>query len=146
MRARILVFAAIVAIALALNLARLSLSIGQTGEDTVRARLAMASTALRAQLDLLDARLAPRAVATVPDLVEATRTEAGQPAPKPDERALRAAASGISPEPDLLAVATPQGAIVSRRGKPVSTLDNINQIPLARAALEAYPAPAFGTF
>lgn len=144
MRARILVFAAVVAIALALNLARLSLSIGQTGEDTLRARLAMATSALKAQLDLVDARLPARAVAQVPDLIEATRAESG-PAARPDERALRAAASALSPEPDLVAVASPQGAIASRRGKPVAVLDS-GQLPLARAALEGNPAPAFAPF
>lgn len=144
MRARILVFAAVVAIALALNLARLSLSIGQTGEDTLRARLAMATSALKAQLDLVDARLPARAVAQAPDLIEATRAESG-PGARPDERALRAAASALSPEPDLVAVASPQGAIVSRRGKPVAVLDS-GRLPLARAALEGNPAPAFAPF
>src|SRR6266852_2217250 len=114
MRARILVFAALVAIALALNLARLSLSIAQTGEDTLRARLATATGAFKAQMELLDARLSPRAVAEVPDLIEATRPPADptQPLGIPDQRALRAAASALQPEPDLLAVVNPQGAIV----------------------------------
>src|SRR5207245_2387170 len=58
MRARIWIFTVVVAVALALNLARVSLSIAQTGEDTMRARVAAASNALRGQLDLLDARLA----------------------------------------------------------------------------------------
>ena len=148
MRARILLFAAVVAVALALNLARLSLSIGQTGEDTLRGRLAMSSTALKAQLDLIDARLAPRAVADVPDLVEATRapSEASQPIPRPDERALRAAASALSPEPDLVAVATPVGAIASRRAKPAIFLEDPAQLPLAKAALEGNPVPGFAVF
>lgn len=146
MRGRIVVFAAIVAVALALNLARLSLSIGQTGEDTLRARLASASSALKAQFDLLDARLSPRAAASVPELVEATRTESGPPPARPDERVLRAAAAALSPEPDLIAVATPQGAILARRGRPAAVLDNLGRLPLGRAALEGHPAPAFATF
>src|SRR5438067_9268618 len=148
MKARILVFALVVAIALALNLARLSLSIAQTGDDTLRARLAMATVALKTQLDLLDARLSPRAVAEVPELIEATRTPADptQPLIKPDERALRAAASALSPEPDLVSVATAQGAIVSRRAKPAVLLENPSQLPLAKAAVEGAPVPVFATF
>src|SRR4051812_18071494 len=111
MRARLWIFTALVALALALNLARVSLSIAQTGEDTMRARVASATTALRAQLDLLDARLAPRAIASAPDLVEALRPPTdSQPPQRPDERALRAAAAVLAPEPDFLAVVTPQGA------------------------------------
>src|SRR5438067_5455916 len=91
MRARIWIFTVLVALALAINLARVSLSIAQTGEDTIRARVAAASTALRAQLDLLDARLSPRAVAMMPDLIEAVRGGDGQSPGRPDERALRAA-------------------------------------------------------
>jgi len=148
MRARILVFAALVAIALALNLARLSLSVAQTGEDTLRARLATATSALKAQLELVDARLSPRAVAEVPDLIEATRAPADptQPLSSPDERALRAAASALSPEPDLVAVANPQGAMLSRRTKPAVALDDPAKLPLAKAALEGNPAPAFAAF
>ena len=145
MRARIFILAAIVAAALLLNLARLSLSIGQTGEDTLRARIAMATAGLRAQLDLTDARLSPRAVASAPDLVEAMRAESGT-AGRPDERALRAAAGAISPEPDLIAVASAQGAILSRRAHPAETLDDAKALPLARAAIEANPPPAFASF
>lgn len=146
MRARIWIFTAVVALALALNLARISLSIAQTGEDTMRARVAAASTALRGQLDLLDARLAPRAVAMMPDLIEAVRPEDRQPPARPDERALRAAASVLSPEPDLFAVVTPQGAIVSRRARPVQTLDDAAHLPLSQTASGAMPAPTFATF
>src|SRR5437763_12319288 len=121
MRARIWIFTVVVAVALALNLARVSLTIAQTGEDTMRARVAAASTALRGQLDLLDARLAPRAVAMMPDLIEAVRGEDRQPPGRPDERALRAAGSVLTPEPDVFGVVTAQGAIVSRRGRPVQT-------------------------
>ena len=143
MRARIWIFTAVVALALALNLARISLSIAQTGEDTMRARVAAASTALRGQLELLDARLAPRAVAMMPDLIEAVRGDDRQPPARPDERALRAAASVLSPEPDVFAVVTPQGAIVSRRAHPVQTLDNPAQLPLSQTASGAIPAPTF---
>ena len=86
MRARIWIFTVLVALALAINLARVSLSIAQTGEDTMRARVAAASTALRGQIDLLDARLAPRAVAMMPDLIEAVRGGDGQSPGRPDER------------------------------------------------------------
>jgi hypothetical protein len=146
MRARIWIFTAVVALALALNLARLSLNIAQTGEDTMRARVAAASTALRGQIDLLDARLAPRAVAMMPDLIEAVRGGDGQPAPRPDERALRAAGSVLAPEPDLFAVANPQGAVVSRRARPVQMLADPAQLPLAQTASGAMLAPTFAPF
>jgi hypothetical protein len=146
MRARIWIFTALVALALALNLARLSLSIAQTGEDTMRARVAAASTALRGQLDLLDARLAPRAVSMMPDLIDAVRGGEGQPSPRPDERALRAAAAVLAPEPDLLAVVSPHGAIVSRRARPLQLLENPAQLPLAQTASGAMPPPTFAAF
>src|SRR5436190_7386749 len=145
MRARIWIFTVLVALALAINLARVSLSIAQTGEDTMRARVAAASTALRGQLDLLDARLAPRAVAMMPDLIEAVRGE-GQTASRPDERALRAAGAVLAPEPDLFAVVNAQGAIVSRRARAVQTLDNPGQLPLSQTASGAMPPPAFAPF
>src|SRR2546428_3872330 len=124
MRARIWIFSAVVALALALNLARISLGIAQTGEDTMRARLAAASTALRGQIDLLDARLAPRAVAMMPDLIEAVRGGDGQPAPRPHERALPAARAGLAPEPDLVAAGSAKGAILSRTAPPGQMLDD----------------------
>jgi len=147
MRARLWIFTALLALALALNLARVSLGIAQTGEDTMRARVASASTALRAQIDLLDARLAPRAVATAPDLIEAIRgpADSTQPPARPDERALRAAAAVLSPEPDFLAVVSAQGAVVSRRAKPAQMLDAA-QVPLAQAATGATPGPTFAPF
>src|SRR2546425_5780417 len=134
MRARIWIFTVVVAVALALNLARVSLSIAQTGEDTMRARVAAASNALRGQLDLLDARLAPRAVAMMPDLIEAVRGGDGQSPARPDERALRAAGAVLSPEPDLFAVANSHGAIVSRRARPVQVLEDPARLPLSQAA------------
>jgi len=146
MRVRIWIFTAVVALALALNLARISLSIAQMGEDTMRARVAAASTALRGQLDLLDARLAPRAVAMMPDLIEAVRGEDQKAPARPDERALRAAGAVLSPEPDVFGVATAQGAIVSRRGRPVQTFDDPNQLPLSQTASGAMPQPTFAAF
>jgi hypothetical protein len=146
MRARIWIFSAVVALALALNLARLSLGLAQTGEDMMRARLASASTALRGQLDLLDARLAPRAVAMMPELIEAVRGGDGQPAPRPDERALRAAGAVLAPEPDLFAVVNAKGAILSRRARPVQVLDDPAQLPLSETASGALPTPVFKPF
>ena len=145
MRIRTWTFAALVALVFAINLALVSLRIAQTGEDTVRSRMALASSALKAQLELLDARLQPRSVAMVPDLIEATRAP---PDPtletaKPDERALRAAASALTPEPDLVAVVNTRGAIVSRRGKPAQQIDDAAQLPQGKAALEGSPPPAF---
>lgn len=146
MRARIWIFSAVVALALALNLARISLGIAQTGEDTMRARVAAASTALRGQLDLLDARLAPRAVAMMPDLIEAVRGGDGQPAPRPDERALRAAGAVLAPEPDLFAVVSAKGAILSRRARPVQILDDPAPLPLSQTASGELPTPKFAAF
>ena len=148
MRGRFWIFAVLVAAALVLHLVVLSAKAAQSGEDNVRARLAQSTSALHAQLELLDARLLPRAVAAAPDLVEATRPPADptQPLARPDERALRAAAASISPEPDLLAVVNGQGAILSRRAKAAQGLDDAAALPLAKAALEGNPAPAFATF
>ena len=148
MRGRIWIFAALVSAALVLHLALLSAKAAQSGEDNVRARLAQSTSALHAQLELLDARLVPRAVAAAPDLIEATRPPADptQPLARPDERALRAAASALSPAPDLLAVVNGQGAIVSRRAKAAQGLDDATALPLAKAALEGNPSPAFAAF
>jgi hypothetical protein len=142
MRARIWIFTVLVALALAINLARVSLSIAQTGEDTMRARVAAASTALRGQIDLLDARLSPRAVAMMPDLIEAVRESSG----RPDERALRAAGAVLSPEPDLFAVVNAQGAILSRRSRPVQVLEDPARLPLSQTASGAVAPPTFATF
>ena len=54
----------------------------------------------------------------MPDLIEVVRGGEGQPPARPDERALRAAGSVLAPEPDLFAVASPHGAVVSRRAGP----------------------------
>lgn len=134
-----------VAVLFAVNLALLSTRIAQTGEDTVRERLLQATTALHAQLELIDARLSPKAAAEVPELAEATKGPAdpAQPPPRPDDRALRAAASALAPEPDLLAVVNAQGALVSRRARPVEPVADIAQVPLAKDALERSPLPSF---
>src|SRR5205085_8737107 len=126
MRIRTWIFAALVALMLAANLALVSLRIAQTGEDSVRARVALASSALRAQIELVDARLSPRSVASVPELIETTRAPVDPTVPlgKPDEKALRAAASALQPEPDLLAVASGQGGTVSRRSKHTHVLED----------------------
>src|SRR5258708_13075531 len=76
MRIRTWLFAGMVALVAALNLALVSLRIAQTGEDTVRARISLASSGLKAQLELLDARLNPRAAASLPDLIDSTRPAA----------------------------------------------------------------------
>ena len=148
MRGRIWIFAGLVAAALVLHLAVLSAKAAQSGEDNLRARLAQSGSALHAQLELLDLRLLPRAVAAAPDLIEATRPPADptQPLTRPDERALRAAASALSPTPDLLAVVNGQGAILSRRARPAQSLDDAAPLPLAKAALEGTPLPAFALF
>src|SRR5438105_13750715 len=106
MRGRIWIFAALVAAALALHLAVLSAKVAQNGEDTVRAHVALSTSALRSQLELLDARLSPRPVAALPELIESTRPPADptQPLSRPDDRALRAAASALAPGADPLAV------------------------------------------
>ena len=148
MRGRIWIFAALVSAALALHLAVLSVKVAQNSEDTIRAHVALSTSALRSQLELLDARLSPRAVAAVPELIEATRPPAdpSEAMTRPDERALRAAAAALSPEPDLLAVVNGQGAIVSRRAKAAQPLDDAAKLPLARAALQGNPAPVFATY
>ena len=147
MRMRSWIFAAVVAFVLAINLGLVSLRIAQTGEETLRARVALASSALKGQLDLLDARLSPRSIAASPDVIEATRppVDPTQPLGKPDERALRAAAAAVQPEPDLLVVASAQGAMMSRRAKPAQQVDDPAKLPLVKAGLEGNPAPVFAT-
>src|SRR5438067_11486520 len=135
MRGRIWIFAALVSAALALHLAVLSVKVAQNSEDTIRAHVALSTSALRSQLELLDARLSPRAVAAVPELIEATRPPAdpSEAMTRPDERALRAAAAALSPEPDLLAVGNGQGAIVSRRGEAAPPRGGAGTAPPAQA-------------
>src|SRR2546430_3467030 len=100
----------------------------------MRARVAPPRPALRRQLDLLDARMARRAVAMMPDLIEVVGGGEGHPPPRPDERALRAAGAVLAPEPDLFAVTSPHGAVVSRRARPVQMIDDSAQLPLAQTA------------
>jgi len=89
MRGRIWIFAALVSAALALHLAVLSVKVAQNSEDTIRAHVALSTSALRSQLELLDARLSPRAVAAVPELIEATRPPAGAGPARGGQRAGR---------------------------------------------------------
>jgi len=149
-RIRVWFLIALVTLALGLNFGRLSPRIAQTSEETIRARLAASTNALHAQLELRDAQLAPRLAANSPDLIEALRPPADPtlPVPKPDEKALRAAAAAIQPlEPDLLVVATGDGAVYSRRGKPATVVDDIKDLPLVKPALDGQPvAPAFAQF
>src|SRR6266851_1028093 len=86
--------------------------------------------------------------AKVGQTIEATRSPADptEPLTRPDDHALRAAASALSPEPDLLAVVNRLGAIVSRRAKAAQSMDDAAPLPLAKAALEGNPPPAFAIF
>lgn len=130
-------FTAVVGLGVAANVGLVTPRIAQTADESLRARLAASAAALRAQLELLDARLAPRGLAQNLELVEALRAPAeGVPAPRPDERALRAAAAVASPDPDLLAVGSPAGAVVSRRGRPAQQLEDINALPPLKALLD----------
>src|SRR2546421_1059941 len=114
MRTRFWLFAAAVAAALAANLALVSTRIAQTAEDSTRSLLTLGASGVRAQLELVDLRASPRLAALSPDLIEAARSAAdpSQASGRPDERALRAAAAALQPEPDLLVVAGPHGAAV----------------------------------
>ncbi len=149
-RTRLWTFTFVVGLALGVHLALLSPKVAQTAEDGLRARLATASNALRAQLDLADARLAPRAAALAPELAEALKppVDPTLPLPKPDEKALRAAAAAFQPvEPDLLIVATEGGAAVSRRGKPAALVGDLKTLPLAKAVLDGGAGgPSFASY
>jgi hypothetical protein len=139
------ILTAVVGLGVAANVALVTPRIAQTADESLRARLAASASALRAQLELLDARLAPRGLAQNVELAEVFRAPAeGAPVPRPDERALRAAAAVASPDPDLLAVATSAGAVVSRRGRPAQQLEDLNALPPLRALLDSGRlAPAF---
>jgi hypothetical protein len=143
-------FTALVALALGLNLALLSPRVIQSAEDTVRGRLAQANNALRAQVDLADARQGARLGAGAAELGELLRPPADPtlPVPKPDEKSLRAAAAALQPAtPDLLIVATSEGAVVSRRDKAAAQVDDVKPLPLVKAALEGGPsAPVFAAY
>jgi hypothetical protein len=129
---------AVVGLSVAANVALITPRIAQTADESLRARLASSASALRAQLELLDARLAPRGLAQNLELAEAFRAPAeGAPLPRPDERALRAAAAVASPDPDLLAVGSPIGGVVSRRGRPAQQLEDVNALPPLKALLDS---------
>ena len=143
-------FTFLVAMALGVNLVLLTPKVSQMAEETVRTRLATASNAFRAQVDLADARLTPRVAAAAPELIDALKPPADPtlPVPKPDEKALRAAAAAAQPvEPDLLIVATGDGAAISRRGKPAALVDDVKTLPLVKAMLDGGSGgPAFVQF
>jgi hypothetical protein len=149
-RTRLWTFTFVVGLALGVHLALLSPKVAQTAEDGLRARLATASNALRAQVDLADARLSPRAAASAPELADALKPPADPtlPLPKADEKALRAAAAAAQPvEPDLLIVATEGGAAVSRRGKPAALVDDVKTLPLVKSVLDGGSGgPSFATY
>jgi hypothetical protein len=142
------VFAALVGAALIANLALVSARVSQNAEDALRSRTTVASAGLRTQMELLDLRTSPRLAAFSPDLIEATRppVDPAQPPNKPDERALRAAAAALQPEPDLLVIANAHGAAVSRRGKAAVLGEDPARLPLVRVALESGASPQFITF
>jgi hypothetical protein len=140
-RTRFWTFAALVAMALAANLALVSARFAQTIEEGLASRLTVASGGLRTQIELL--------AAVNPELIEATKpvADASQQQSRPDERALRAAAAALQPEPDLLVVATAHAAAVSRRGRAASLSEDPARLPLIRIALEGGGAsPQFVPF
>jgi hypothetical protein len=148
MRTRFWTFAALVALALVANLALVSARFAQTIEEGLGSRLTVASGGLRTQIELLDLRISPRIAAFNPELIEATKPagEASQQPSRPDERALRAAAAALQPEPDLVVVATAHAAAVSRRGRSASLSEDPSRLPMIRIALEGGGAsPQFVT-
>ena len=146
MRSRFWLFALLVAAVLAANLALVSARFAQTSEEALGSRLTVASGGLRTQIELVDLRSSPRIAAFSPELIEATKPEGSQQAARPDERALRAAAAALQPEPDLVVVATAHTAAVSRRGKAASLGEEPARLPLIRIALEGGASPQFVSF
>ena len=142
------VFAALIGAALIANLALVSARVSQNAEDALRSRTAVASAGLRARMELFDLRTSPRLAAFSPDLIEATRPplDPSQGPNRPDERALRAAAAALQPEPDLLVIANAHGAAVSRRGKAAVLGEDPARLPQVRVALESGTSPEFITF
>src|SRR5918911_3496404 len=142
------VFAAIVAAALMINLALVSARVSQNVDEALRSRITVASAGLRMQMELLDLRSSPQKAAFSPDLIEATRPpgDVMQGALRPDERALRAAAAALQPEPDLVVIANAHGAAVSRRGKAATFGEDPARLPMVRMALESGASPQFITF
>jgi hypothetical protein len=142
------VFAALIGAALIANLALVSARTSQNAEDALRSRIKVASSGLRTQMELLDLRTSPRLAAFSPELIEATRPppDTSQPPGRPDERALRAAAAALQPEPDLLLIANAHGAAISRRGKAAVFGEDPARLPLVRVALESGASPQFVAF
>ncbi len=70
---RVWLLTALVALALGFNFGLLSPRIAQSAEETVRGRLAAASSAVRAQLELRDARFNPKLAANSPDLIDSAQ-------------------------------------------------------------------------
>ncbi|MFL5439735.1 MAG: MXAN_5187 C-terminal domain-containing protein [Myxococcales bacterium] len=139
MRARFFLFAVVVLLALAAHLGLLTNRVSQQSEDAMRSRLSAASAGVRTQIALLDASLPARAAAQSPELADATKT----PGTKPDERALRAAASGLQVEPDLIIVGSSAGTAVSRRAKSTGFGDDPAAQELIRGAVEGPSAARF---
>src|SRR4051812_38701741 len=139
MRARFFLFAVVVLLALAAHLGLLTNRVSQQSEDAMRSRLSAASAGVRTQIALLDASLPARAAAQSPELADATRT----PGTKPDERALRAAASGLQVEPDLIIVGSSAGTAVSRRAKSTGFGEDPAAQELIRGAVEGPSAARF---
>jgi hypothetical protein len=139
MRARFFLFAVVVLLALAAHLGLLTSRVSQQSEDAMRSRLSTASAGVRTQIALLDASLPVRAAAQSPELTDATKT----PGAKPDERALRAAASGLQIEPDLIIVGSSAGTAVSRRAKSTGFDEDPAAQELVRGAVEGPSAARF---
>jgi hypothetical protein len=146
MRVRFYLFAAIVLIALAAHLALLTGRVSQVSEDAMRSRLSTASAAVRMQIALIDGSLSVRAAAQSPSLADATRPGPDGKPVKPDERALRAVASALEPEPDLIIVGGPAATAVSRRGKASSLGDDAAAQDLVKGAVEGPSAARFATY
>ena len=146
MRARFYLFAAIVLAALAAHLALLTSRVSQVSEDAMRSRLSTASAAVRMQIALLDSDLSVRTAAQSPSLADAVRPGPDGKAVKPDERALRAVASALEPEPDLIVVGGPVATAVSRRGKGSSLADDAAAQDLIKGAVEGPSAARFATY
>ena len=150
MRTRVWIFALIVSAALVANLALLSPRVAASAEEAMSLRRAAATAGLKAQLELLDARLSPRVMAQTPELLELLKAPADvtQPMPKPDERALKAALGAAQSEPDLLIIASSQGAALQRKGRGSAQILPSAQLgtlpPLVRSLLEGgRPKPQF---
>jgi len=146
MRARFYLFAAIVLVALAAHLALLTSRVSQVSEDAMRSRLSTASAAVRMQIALLDSDLSVRTAAQSPSLADAVRPGADGKPVKPDERALRAVASALEPEPELIVVGGPVATAVSRRGKGSSLAEDAAAQELVKGAVEGPSAARFATY